>query len=71
MNTAKSIFLFMLIILVSWAYVHMGFMLINSVEERSWANMDHFERVLMISGSALVICAIFITFAFGEIARKR
>ena len=69
MKTSTSIFIFILMILVAWAYIHVGFLLIGSVEERQWGNMEFFDKIIMISGMTLVLSSVFIIFTFDNLMK--
>ena len=63
----KTVLLFILTIAIAWAYIHVGFFVIDLVETRVWADMSIKERFQVLTGSVLVISSIFWIYAIDKI----
>tara|TARA_Y100000361_G_scaffold1624_1_gene1334 strand:+ start:635 stop:850 length:216 start_codon:yes stop_codon:yes gene_type:complete len=66
----RSVIGFILTVGLAWAYVHVGFTVLNLVETRVWSDMTGNEKILVLSGSALVMSSIFWIYAIDVIMGK-
>lgn len=64
----RSVLWFIIIIAIAWAYIHVGFMVIDQVETKLWRDMSLEERALILTGCVFIFSSFWVGSKLIDIA---